>query len=223
MGHPSGVTSVAWGQRRSPRFPRVASPSTVSSEWRGPMFAASYSVSPNELWLLIGTAQAPQIIDVRRRDFYDAAAGVLPGAVWQDAGQVAQWSAGLDRNRPVVLACKAGKEMSQAPTAYLRGEGFDAHLLAGGYAAWGEAGLPLTAKAALDRFAATRPSAWVTRRRPKVDRVACPWLIRRFIDPQARILYVDPEHVAAVAQETGAVPFDIEGVELSHEGPRCSF
>jgi hypothetical protein len=63
----------------------------------------------------------------------------------------------------------------------------------------------------------------VTRRRPKIDRVACPWLIRRFIDADARILYVDPDFVLPVANETGAVPFDIEGVELSHEGPRCSF
>jgi hypothetical protein len=83
--------------------------------------------------------------------------------------------------------------------------------------------LPLTAKAALDRFTPKSPSLWVTRRRPKIDRVACPWLIRRFIDAQARILYVDPSEVANVAQETGAIPFDIEGVEISHEGERCSF
>jgi hypothetical protein len=63
----------------------------------------------------------------------------------------------------------------------------------------------------------------VTRRRPKIDRVACPWLIRRFLDPQARILYVDPDQVVDVARETGAIPFDIEGVEISHEGARCSF
>jgi hypothetical protein len=123
----------------------------------------------------------------------------------------------------VVLSCKQGKELSQAPTAQLRGEGFDARVLAGGYAAWTEAGLPLVSKAALERFARKRPSLWVTRRRPKIDRVACPWLIRRFIDADARILYVDPDFVLPVANETGAVPFDIEGVELSHEGPRCSF
>jgi hypothetical protein len=63
----------------------------------------------------------------------------------------------------------------------------------------------------------------VTRRRPKIDRIACPWLIRRFIDADARILFVDPPEVPAVARETGAIPFDIEGVEISHEGPRCSF
>ena len=73
------------------------------------------------------------------------------------------------------------------------------------------------------RFAPQQPSLWVTRRRPKIDRVACPWLIRRFIDADARFLFVDPPQVPAVARESGGVPFDIEGVELSHEGERCSF
>ncbi len=64
---------------------------------------------------------------------------------------------------------------------------------------------------------------WVTRERPKIDRVACPWLIRRFIDPEAVFLFVPPARVSEVAQDTGATPFDVEGVELSHDGPRCSF
>ena len=68
-----------------------------------------------------------------------------------------------------------------------------------------------------------RPSVWVTRRRPKIDRIACPWLIRRFLDPQARILFVDPDQVVNVARESGGVPFDIKDVELSHVGERCSF
>ena len=64
---------------------------------------------------------------------------------------------------------------------------------------------------------------WVTRTRPKIDRIACPWLILRFVDPEARFLFVAPEQVPEVARETGAVPFDVEGVELSHAGPLCSF
>jgi hypothetical protein len=64
---------------------------------------------------------------------------------------------------------------------------------------------------------------WVTREHPKIDRVACPWLITRFIDSQAEFLFVAPETVTAVARETGAVPYDVEGVELSHDGPLCSF
>jgi hypothetical protein len=64
---------------------------------------------------------------------------------------------------------------------------------------------------------------WVTRHRPKIDRVACPWLIRRFVDEQAEFLFVPPGDVARVARETGAIPYDVEGVELTHDGPLCSF
>jgi rhodanese-related sulfurtransferase len=187
------------------------------------MDSATFAISPNDLWTLIGSARGPQLIDVRRSDIYESSNGVMPTAIWRDFAQVAQWAQQLDRRRPVVLSCKQGKELSQAPTAYLRGEGFDARVLAGGYAAWSEAGLPLVDKAAIDRLVPHRPSQWVTRRRPKIDRVACPWLIHRFIDADARILYVDPEFVLPVAKETGAIPFDIEGVEISHDGPRCSF
>jgi hypothetical protein len=64
---------------------------------------------------------------------------------------------------------------------------------------------------------------WVTRERPKIDRLACPWLIGRFIDPQAEFLYVPSAAVLATARQTGAIPFDIPGVELTHAGPLCSF
>jgi hypothetical protein len=78
-------------------------------------------------------------------------------------------------------------------------------------------------RSTLTRFAPQRPSVWVTRRRPKIDRIACPWLIRRFIDPQAKIIFVDPAYVEASATEFGGIPFDIANVEISHEGERCSF
>lgn len=64
---------------------------------------------------------------------------------------------------------------------------------------------------------------WVTRERPKIDRLACPWLIRRFIDREAEILYVPASQVLTVAESEGAVPFDVPGVELTHSGPLCSF
>ncbi|WP_447742252.1 chromate resistance protein ChrB domain-containing protein [Variovorax boronicumulans] len=64
---------------------------------------------------------------------------------------------------------------------------------------------------------------WITRERPKIDRIACPWLILRFIDREAEFLYVPPVDVLAMAQSTGATPYDIPGVEMSHVGERCSF
>jgi hypothetical protein len=64
---------------------------------------------------------------------------------------------------------------------------------------------------------------WVTRERPKIDRLACPWLVARFVDPEAEFLFVPPDRVAAVAAESGAVPFDVPGVELTHVRELCSF
>jgi hypothetical protein len=64
---------------------------------------------------------------------------------------------------------------------------------------------------------------WVTRERPKIDRIACPWLIERFIDKEPEFLYVPKTEVLEVAEKTGAIPYDIPGVELSHVGEHCSF
>ena len=64
---------------------------------------------------------------------------------------------------------------------------------------------------------------WVTRERPRVDRVACPWLIKRFVDPDAEFVYVPPDQVMAVAEQQGAIPFDVENVEFGHHGAECSF
>jgi hypothetical protein len=64
---------------------------------------------------------------------------------------------------------------------------------------------------------------WVTRERPKVDRVACPWLIKRFIDPNPEFIFLHADDVVKFAAENGATAYDVEGVELTHVGPRCSF
>ena len=64
---------------------------------------------------------------------------------------------------------------------------------------------------------------WVTRERPMIDRVACPWLIKRFIDPEAQILYVAPDQVKAVTEREDAIPFDVADAELGHHGAECSF
>jgi rhodanese-related sulfurtransferase len=187
------------------------------------MLSPSYSISPNDLWNALATPSAAQLVDVRRRDAFEQSPQLLPGAIWRDAGKAQAWSADFDRARPIVAVCKAGHEMSQTAVAQLRADGFKARVLDGGYQAWVAAGLPTVAKAEFDRIAPKRPSLWVTRRRPKIDRIACPWLICRFLDPHARILFVDPDQVVNVARESGAVPFDIKDVELSHDGQRCTF
>lgn len=181
-----------------------------------------FSIAPEQLWRRIGTSGAPTIVDVRKPEAVAASKGLLPGASLRDPHGAASWSSEPDSG-PIVIACVHGHQRSQMAAAQLRAQGRDARILEGGYDAWIAAGLPLVDRAAVQRFAPNPPSLWITRRRPKIDRIACPWLIRRFVDRQARVLFVDPPQVAAAAQETGAVPFDIEGVELSHEGERCSF
>ena len=83
--------------------------------------------------------------------------------------------------------------------------------------------MDLTRKISFPSSSQQRTSLWVTRERPKIDRIACPWLVLRFINPDARFLYVSPGEVLSVAAKTGAIPFDIPGVEYSHRGELCSF
>jgi rhodanese-related sulfurtransferase len=181
-----------------------------------------FSITPDELWRRIGTARAPIVIDVRRPEAVEQSKALLPGALLRDPHEAGAWEFGSSPGT-IVVACRHGHERSQMAAAELRSRGLDARVLAGGFEAWREHGMPVIDRAAAMRLLPNSPSLWVTRRRPKIDRVACPWLIRRFLDPHARLLFVDPSDVPAVARESGAVPLDIEGVELSHEGERCSF
>ena len=187
------------------------------------MLAFNFSISPQNLWHLIATPRAPQIVDVRRRDIYSQVPGLIPGSVWREPTALAGWIGTLDRARPIVVTCKLGKELSQVIVSELRSQGYDAAQLAGGQGAWTDAGLPLVDRAAADRLMPQPPSLWVTRRHPKIDRIACPWLIRRFIDPEAVFLFVSPAEVAEVADIFAAEPFDIEGVHWSHRGELCTF
>lgn len=187
------------------------------------MLDASLFILPRELWTWVGTADAPQIVDVRPRKAYAASPAMLPAALWRESKNVADWTGELDRSRSVVVACSAGGEHSQIVAADLHRQGFNATVLAGGLHGWIHAGLPVVDRTAFEYFAPRQPSAWVTRQRPKIDRVACPWLIRRFLDPQAGILFVKTPDVPALARASGAIPFDVDGVELTHEGERCSF
>jgi rhodanese-related sulfurtransferase len=173
------------------------------------------SISPHDLYALIGTASAPVIIDVRRSPPEPATGRMIVSARHRPPEAVAQWATSVV-GHPVVVYCREGHEVSQGVAKVLRAAGKQASWLEGGIAAWTAAGLPT-------RRATGATSKWVTRERPKIDRIACPWLIRRFIDPSAEFAYVPTNQVLAVAKQTGAVPYDIEGVEFAHEGERCSF
>ncbi|PWC54180.1 chromate resistance protein ChrB domain-containing protein [Azospirillum sp. TSO22-1] len=165
---------------------------------------------------LIEDGRNPLLLDVRREPAYAQAGGTLPGALRRTPEDVAAWVGDLEIGRTIVVACVHGHEVSQTVAATLVERGLDARYLEGGVEGWREVGRALAAKPAA-------PTRWVTRERPKIDRLACPWLIRRFVDPDARFLYVPAEAVLETAERTGATPFDVPGVHFGHHGERCSF
>ncbi|MCW1917679.1 chromate resistance protein [Rhodobacter sp. KR11] len=167
-------------------------------------------ITPVQLMRLIGTPEAPALLDLRPPE--DRSAWRIPTAI--PCGLAPP---NLAPNARVVVICTRGAKRSEGMAALLRLQGHAAEVLEGGHLAWEAAGLPLTPEAALP---ASR--LWVTRHRPKIDRIVCPWLIRRFVDPGAQFLYVAPTEVAAVADTFGATPFDIEGATFSHRGALCS-
>lgn len=177
----------------------------------------------DELRARVGTTDAPVIVDVRRRAAFDPDPMVLPTARWRDHMQATDWARDLLGGRELLVYCVHGHNVSQLAVASLREAGYQARSLKGGIEAWRQAGYPLIRKAGLPGRDETKPSIWVTRVRPKIDRIACPWLIRRFIDDQARFLFVEPDYVKDVAAEIGGIAYDIEGVDLTHRGEGCSF
>jgi rhodanese-related sulfurtransferase len=179
-------------------------------------------ISAAQLARLAGLPSAPVIIDVRTDEDYAAAPRLIPGAVRRDPHDVVNWGKGLaDRN--VVVVCQRGLKLSQGAAAWLRHEGVRAETLDGGFVAWQEGAFPTVDVAKLPPRDAQGRTVWVTRARPKIDRIACPWLIRRFIDPSAVFLFVAPSEVKAVAERFAAMPFDIEDVFWSHRGELCTF
>jgi rhodanese-related sulfurtransferase len=174
------------------------------------------SILANDLYARLGTASAPMVLDVRpgARGADDR---VIVSAVQCNADDKGQWLDHLPTGGPIVVYCADGEEISRAAAAALNKSGFPGAYLEGGIAGWQGRGLPTRRK-----FDA-RPHKWVTRERPKIDRIACPWLIRRFIDPRAEFIYVPASEVLSVAAKSDATPFDIEGVEFAHEGDRFSF
>ncbi len=184
---------------------------------------SDFFISTAELKSRIATADAPIVYDVCRAEKYCTFDTVIPTARWRDHHKVHDWAREIPYEASVVVACVHGHNVSQLVVSALRERGIDARVLAGGNEGWKGAGLPTIKKAALPGRDEGRPSRWVTRVQPKIDRIACPWLIRRFIDRDAEFLFVEPAYVVDVAKEVGGIPYDIDGVEITHEGPLCSF
>ena len=180
------------------------------------------SISVDQLSKLIGTASAPVLIDVRTSEDFAADPRIIPGALRRSHSAAAEWAGALAGKRAIVI-CKQGKKLSEGVAAWLRHQGNPAETLEGGFEAWKAAKHATVPSSKLPPADPLGRTIWVTRSRPKIDRVACPWLIRRFVDPQAVFLFVAPSEVEAVGERFGAVPFDIENVFWSHRGERCTF
>ena len=157
-------------------------------------------ITPAQAMRLIGTPDAPTVFDVRLIAHSAIATLTAPPG-------------------RAIVVCTKGRKLSEGAAAWLRTHGWQAEVLEGGTLGWEAAGLPMVPIAALP----APGTPWVTRHRPKIDRIACPWLIRRFIDPGTSFLFVAPDEVASVADRFAAIPYDIEGVAFSHRGDGCTF
>ena len=170
------------------------------------------SISAAELRKSLLGSAPPLVIDVRRNERFHESSYLVKGALRRDPATVADWSKALPRAASVVVYCVHGHEVSQNTAKAL-----GAKYLEGGIEAWREMGGELFNKPQ------DSSSRWVTRERPKIDRIACPWLVRRFVDPGAEFLYVPASDVQKIALEKTATPYDVANVEFTHIGERCSF
>ena len=176
------------------------------------------SINSSELQSDLASGRSPLVIDVRKSPAFYAASDMIAGALRRDPARVSAWAKELPQASTVVAYCVRGHEVSQGVAQALREAGISARYLVGGIEdGWRPAGGNLMQKAG---NASTR---WITRERPKIDRIACPWLIARFIDPDAEFLYVPTSNVLSAAKETEAIPYDVPDVQFSHNGEFCSF
>ena len=175
------------------------------------------AISASQLRSEIASKNPPIVIDVCRPSTFRQADVMISGALRRDPEQVRAWAKSLPRASAVAVYCLHGKEVSRSAAAAMSEIGISARYLEGGLDAWKALEGPLDRK---PRNGSTR---WVTRERPKIDRIACPWLISRFIDGNAEFLYVAPKEVLSAAKEKDAVPYDVPDVLFSHDGELCSF
>jgi rhodanese-related sulfurtransferase len=175
------------------------------------------SITSSELYAKLGTGTAPLVVDVRPDAAFADADCLIASAFHQSPDGVESWARDLAAGRPVTVYCVHGHDVSQSVATVLRALGFNATYLEDGIEGWIEKGLPTR------RNVGSQRGKWITRERPKIDRIACPWLIRRFIDARSQFLYVPTAKVIAAAAALNATPYDIDGVEFTHEGDKCSF
>jgi len=171
---------------------------------------------------LIGTPDAPLFVDVRKAEDFATSDHFIPGSIRWDY-HATDDNPALPSGKSVVAYCVKGAHVGVTGAEKLRAQQHDATFLEGGLRAWTAAGAIAVKKRPDFGVTGESTSRWVTRARPKIDRIACPWLVRRFIDPSAQFFYVPTDEVFAFAKANNAVAYDIPGAPLEHDGPLCSF
>jgi rhodanese-related sulfurtransferase len=174
-----------------------------------------------QLSRLIGTPKCPVIIEVSIDEDFDLDPYLIPSARRFSHKKITDLVTEL-QDKKVIVICQKGLKLSVGAAAILRSQGVDAESLEGGNVAWRDAGQPRIPNANIPRTE-SGSTLWVCAHRPKIDRIACPWLIRRFVDPTAQFLFVPPTEVEAVGEKYDATPFDLAGTFWSHRGAQCSF
>ena len=182
---------------------------------------APNEITAQKLMRLIGTPACPTLVDICTPEDHAADPYLIPGAIRHSHQDLPRLAARLDG--PAVIICQKGLKLSQGVAAYLNAEGQRAEYLHGGMLGWRDNYPAPRIPATAIPDPVNGATLWVTRHRPKIDRIACPWLIRRFVDRQARFLFVSPAEVLNVADRLGATPFDVEGTPFSHKGEGCTF
>ena len=183
--------------------------------------------APNEITVpqlnrLIGTPECPEIVDISIDPDFAEDPYLIPGSWRHPHTDIPGLIARLD-GAHAVITCQKGIKLSQGLTAWLCSEGLQAEYLQGGMYGWRDTSETQRIPFKSIPKPVQGSTLWVTRHRPKIDRIACPWLIRRFVDRQARFLFVSPAEVEGVADRYGATPFDVEGTFWSHRGESCTF
>ena len=162
------------------------------------------------------------ILDVRRDEAFASSDRILPLAQRLPMEQVAA-QAGPAGSREVIVYCVHGHEVGANAASLLCSAGWNARFLQGGIEGMVSSQQPTLRKREDLGVNGRAASRWITRAKPKIDRIACPWLILRFIDPRAIFHYVPTAQVFEQAGALGAVAYDIPGAPISHEGELCSF
>lgn len=180
----------------------------------------SKSISAQDLSNLSGTSNWPTVVAATRCFKFEQEGRAIAGSIWRDHMQTESWGPELARlGKPVIVYCLHGHNVSQLAAARLRAKGIDARHLEGGIDAYEEAGGLLLKQRGPDvPLLLPEPTWWIARESPTPGSMAFAWMVRRFIDPMAEFHFVEAEWVVDIAEEMGAIPFDVDGVTYSQRG-----